>query len=61
MKSPICTFFGAAFLLVSGVAVQAQGYPKVPPADQAAANARQAAADKRSDEIFARVKEALGF
>lgn len=31
----------------------AQGYPKVPPEQQAVMNARKAAADRRSDEIFA--------
>ena len=55
MKSPLRTFLTAAFLLSSTAALHAQGYPKVPSADQAAANARQAAANKRSDEIFARV------
>jgi len=55
MKSPFSTFLSAALLLGSAAALHAQGYPKVSSADQAAANARQAAADKRSDEIFARV------
>jgi hypothetical protein len=55
MKSPFSTFLGAALLLGSAAVLHAQGYPKVSSADQAAANARQAAADKRSDEIFARV------
>ena len=55
MKSPFITFLSAALLLGSGVALHAQGYPKVKSADQAAANARQAAANQRSDEIFARV------
>ncbi|RXK53628.1 polysaccharide lyase [Oleiharenicola lentus] len=35
------------------VSAFAQGYPKVPPDLQAAMNARKAAADRRSDEIFA--------
>jgi hypothetical protein len=55
MKSPCFTFLSLAFFLASGVALHAQGYPKVKSADQAAANARQAAANQRSDEIFARV------
>jgi hypothetical protein len=55
MKSPFITFFSAALLLGSAAALHAQGYPKVKSADQAAANARQAAANQRSDEIFARV------
>lgn len=55
MKSPFITFLSAAFLLALATALHAQGYPKVPSADQAAANARQAAANQRSDEIFARV------
>jgi hypothetical protein len=55
MKSPCCTFLSLALFLASGVALHAQGYPKVKSADQAAANARQAAANQRSDEIFARV------
>jgi len=55
MKSPFSTFLSAALLLGSAAVLHAQGYPKVSSADQAAANARQAAADKRSDEIFARV------
>lgn len=42
----------AGALLVS--AALAQGYPKVPAAEQAAANERMAAADRRSDEIFNR-------
>ena len=42
-------------LLGSAADLHAQGYPKVKSADQAAANARQAAANQRSDEIFARV------
>jgi hypothetical protein len=55
MKSPCFTFLSLALFLASGVALHAQGYPKVKSADQAAANARQAAANQRSDEIFARV------
>lgn len=55
MKSPFITFLSAALLLGSAAALYAQGYPKVKSADQAAANARQAAANQRSDEIFARV------
>ena len=55
MKSPCITFLSLAFFLASGVTLHAQGYPKVNSADQAAANARQAAANQRSDEIFARV------
>jgi hypothetical protein len=55
MKSPCFTFLSLAFFIASGVALHAQGYPKVKSADQAAANARQAAANQRSDEIFARV------
>ena len=42
-------------LLGSAADLHAQGYPKVKSADQSAANARQAAANQRSDEIFARV------
>ena len=55
MKSPFITFLSAAMLLGSAADLHAQGYPKVKSADQAAANARQAAANQRSDEIFARV------
>ncbi len=55
MKSPFITFLSLALFLASGVALHAQGYPKVKSADQAAANARQAGANQRSDEIFARV------
>ena len=55
MKSPCITFLSLAFFLASGVTLHAQGYPKVKSADQAAANAHQAAANQRSDEIFARV------
>ena len=43
----------AATVGISG-SVQAQGYPRVPAAVQEVANARMAAADKRSDEIFAK-------
>jgi len=47
------------FILAAGFALLAasafaQGYPKVPHDVQAAADARKAAADQRSDEIFAR-------
>lgn len=55
MKSPFLILLSAAMLLCSAAALNAQGYPKVKSADQAAANARQAAANQRSDEIFARV------
>lgn len=55
MKSPFLILLSAAMLLGSAADLHAQGYPKVKSADQAAANARQAAANQRSDEIFARV------
>ena len=55
MKSPFLILLSAAMLLGSAAALHAQGYPKVKSTDQAAANARQAAANQRSDEIFARV------
>ncbi len=55
MKLTSITCLSLAFFFASGVALHAQGYPKVKSADQAAAHARQAAADQRSDEIFARV------
>lgn len=44
---------GALCALVVATTGHAQGYPKVPGPVQAAADARKAAADKRSDEIFA--------
>ncbi|WP_438482578.1 polysaccharide lyase [Oleiharenicola lentus] len=43
----------AAALALTTLQSFAQGYPKVPPDLQAAMNARKAAADRRSDEIFA--------
>lgn len=51
--------FPSALLLAGAVALQpftgfGQGYPRVPHDIQAAMDARKAAADKRSDEIFAR-------
>lgn len=55
MKLTSITCLSLAFFFASGVVLHAQGYPKVKSADQAAAHARQAAADQRSDEIFARV------
>jgi len=49
----------AAFVLLLAPCAFAQGYPKVPPDLQAAADARKAAAQKRSDEIFARAQPEL--
>ncbi|MFT3870874.1 MAG: hypothetical protein QM715_20670 [Nibricoccus sp.] len=43
-----------AALLVSGPVLFAQGYPKVDPAIQREANERKDAADRRSDELFAK-------
>ncbi len=56
MKAPPISVFLAAcgLLLTSTPSLRAQGYPRVPAKIQAAANALQAAADQRSDEIFAR-------
>jgi hypothetical protein len=44
----------AAVVITSRPALHAQGYPKVDPAIQQEANAHKAAADKLSDEIFAK-------
>lgn len=52
-SAAFCLLVLAAPLAVR-TGLQAQGYPRVPPAQQAAADARKAAADQRSDEIFAR-------
>ncbi len=52
---PLSAFVFTAALIAPGAApVFAQGYPKVPHDVQAAADARKAAAGKRSDEVFAR-------
>ncbi len=57
-KSPlrfslIIELFGVSTALWSMVRVQAQGYPRIPAAVQEVANLRMAAADQRSDAIFA--------
>src|SRR5262245_7988374 len=46
--------FPALLCALATASAWAQGYPKVPAAEQAAADARMKAADQRSDEIFAR-------
>jgi len=52
MKACSVATLATALLVASAAALHAQGYPKVPGAQQAAANARKAVADQRSDDIF---------
>lgn len=59
MKSQAFLPLVSAVLLFTASRAIAQGYPKVPHAIQAAADAEKAAADKRSDEIFAREQPVL--
>jgi hypothetical protein len=53
MKTLAVTTLATVLLAASSPSLLAQGYPRIPGNLQAAADARKAAADKRSDEIFA--------
>ncbi len=56
MKPPQVSLLlvACSLVLASAPLLRAQGYPRVPAKIQAVADARKAAADQRSDEIFAR-------